>query len=401
MSGERDGIVDSIVDLFKRDVEDKIKRFKDDLNRATFLDSVDPRRENARVTVLIEETLAQFGSNHRQVRVESQTAPSTAIDRGAEASSSGSGGDGLPDGHVNISGLDKVKSVRAFWEKQVIADDYAKRAAPFPELTDAKIQRALEEEGGYIYFLCGKFLETDFSGDVINSEAYNARAGANVMEAVVRELREASTAPSIYHAVKAIDERRLKEVRTNKKIEGDGACYWRAVLDGIPNKVRRLLDLPVDIDFANGCRDDVFPIVDKIRVMTAEFVEQASAKNTVEWREIQGCVTGIYANGDLDAWLLNMRTPLKDLVIGVRYADEMVLAVTPRLFHKLGVDLGVEIVKRITTDESGQVISDESALLVHRVGVHLAYHLHENGIGFHFERVVTNDDRVPQRMRSL
>jgi hypothetical protein len=119
-SGEHDGDMNAIddarrkdwEDTRRKDVEDELKRFNDRLHRANFLDSIDPRPGKERVDELYEELYEerhkQLESNHRQVCSESRAAPSVAIDRRAEASSSSSGGNGLTDGHDNIQGLDKV-----------------------------------------------------------------------------------------------------------------------------------------------------------------------------------------------------------------------------------------------------------------------------------------------------
>jgi hypothetical protein len=94
---------------------------------------------------------------------------------------------------VNIQGLNKVQLIRALWKKQAVSAHYLAHAIPLPELTDDKIQCALTEV--YVYFLCGKYIEVDFSGNEVDSAAYNAHAGANAMETVVQNLRESSVTP--------------------------------------------------------------------------------------------------------------------------------------------------------------------------------------------------------------
>jgi hypothetical protein len=120
-SCEHDGNMNSIDDAMMKDweddvrkqAEDTIKLFKDNLGRARCLDSLLPQPGMSRVDKLHEklreERRKQLESNHRQVRGEIQSAPSAAIDRRrAEVSSSSSGDNGLPDGHDNIQSLDKV-----------------------------------------------------------------------------------------------------------------------------------------------------------------------------------------------------------------------------------------------------------------------------------------------------
>jgi hypothetical protein len=135
-SGEHDGDMNAIddtrrrelEDVLRKDVEDKIKRFNDRLHSANFLDSIDPRPGKERVDELYEELYEerhkQLESNHRQVCGESQAAPSAVIDRRVDTFSSGSGEEGVLDGHVNnIQGLDKVDLGIGHQSDRAVADD--------------------------------------------------------------------------------------------------------------------------------------------------------------------------------------------------------------------------------------------------------------------------------------
>lgn len=291
---------------------------------------------------------------------------------------------------VNIQDLNKVELLRALWEKQIVCARFLADSIPVPELlADARLQQALDEAGGYIHFLCGKFIEANLAGAEADSAAYNAHAGVNAMENVVKDLRKAQIAPVMHAMMNTIREKKLQQRYVPKTVKGDGACFWRCILDGLSNDVRAVMNFPLDVDFANGTRDEVFPHVNKLRVMTAEMVAQLRAEDTNEWRDILTCS---HLEGTLESWLQRMRTPMEELEGDLGYADDLAFAMTPYVFRKLKINLDVNIAQRVYKSKFDEIVRTENTLFVHGWTINLIHLIHaENNLGYHYDRLIQDD----------
>jgi hypothetical protein len=275
---------------------------------------------------------------------------------------------------INIQGLDKVELLIALWEKQVLSGSALRKIAsgfPAPNITRNKALTALTADGGYVEYLCGKFIDTDFSSDVeVDCAGYDHHVGAGAMNDIVESLR----APVLHAALNAVRDHRLQKPSV-KNVESDGVCFWRCVLASIPVSRLRLLRL-VDgpIDFAYDSSAAVFPAVNKLRTMTAEFLEILPTHDPVEWvdvAEIAGTVCR--EEGEtLEQWLTRLKTPVETLEPRRRYADKLVYEATPRVFRKLGIDLRLETVYTIFTDENDDVVREDLSPVVPRIDINLA-----------------------------
>jgi hypothetical protein len=296
----------------------------------------------------------------------------------------------------NIQGLDKADLILAMWEKLEFCDDYLMRPVP-PVLTRERALAALTEDEGYVFILCGKFIKTNFSSDVeVDGTVYDQLAGAGTMKAIVENLRKAQTAPVLHAVLNAARVRRLQKPSI-KKVEQDGACFWRCVLDSIPDSLlRSLLLLPADgpaLDFASAPSADVFPVVDKLRTMTAEFVKQLETEDPDEYTRMK---EGVAEGDTLEQWMCRMQQPIGGLEFEDRYATDLTVPVTSLLFRKLGIDLDIEVAITIYTDKDNNVVRELTKPTVPRIDVNLAYLKRDKGQGYHFDRVI---DKVRDETR--
>jgi hypothetical protein len=295
-----------------------------------------------------------------------------------------------PTTTVNIQGLDKVELLLALWEKQVLSGGSRTRIArgfPAPTITREKALAALTEEGGYVESLCGKWIETDFSSNVVKCDDYDHHVEAGTMARVVENLH----APVLHATLNAVRQRRLQEVFSIKTVTPDGACFWRCLLNGLPDNVCRLLDLPSTTDFANGSAADVFPHVNKLRTMTAETVKLLHTGNSREWRDILECIPREEREEAwLEAWMDRMKTPIESLIGDRRYADDLAIAGTSQMFRKLGVPIRINITTWIYTNEAGDEVRRKAKCDpgMSSMDINLAYLIHEHGRGYHFDRVI-------------
>jgi hypothetical protein len=262
----------------------------------------------------------------------------------------------------NIQGLDKADLILAMWEKLEFCDDLRR-----PVLTRERALTSLIEAGGYVFILCGKVINTDFSSDlVVDGTVYDQHAGAGAMKEIVKNLRS----PVFYATLNAVRQRRLQEVVPVKTVKGDGAFSWRCILDSLPDNVCRLLNLvlPSTIDFANGSGADVLPHVNKLRTMAAEITKELRADDSEEWHNI---VARSPLTCGLDMWLARMETPVENLTDS-REDDGGALAMTMtvRVFHGLGFDLRI-----ITPEGVYEMRNDTSVPIMPRIEVDLASYL--------------------------
>jgi len=86
---------------------------------------------------------------------------------------------------MDISGIDKMKLLRALWEHQVVAGYFGGAAGPSFDETEAK--KAVVAE--YIDYFCGRPIKADLSGNTMSTWLYN-RDSKKKAEDIIAELRK-------------------------------------------------------------------------------------------------------------------------------------------------------------------------------------------------------------------
>lgn len=299
---------------------------------------------------------------------------------------------------VNIEGLDKLELLRVLWERQEPCPEY--RGRDIPVLTDEKASAALADEGGYVHFVCGKYIKIDFSKGDVDGALYDEYAGNGSLEMVVKNMRlrirRNGFQSTLLDAVQQSLSVAVRLSRGYTPIRSDGACYWRCILES----TREVLGISPSVNFTDGTGVDVIMAINRIRVDTASYVMHLREKEPDEWNHIS--VTAqllLEERGELlEEWLARMRTPLEQLSGRDRWADELVFAVTPRMLRMLDVDVDVRVKQWVTTDQYGRVIREIDVALpasTSAVVINLRYYIHENGDGYHYDLLENDAGVVP------
>lgn len=88
---------------------------------------------------------------------------------------------------INISGIDKVKLLKALWMNQSVASFFGNFKALAPAFDEELAKEAVKD---YIDYFNGRCIKTDLSKDLINPWAYDRDAGAGTFQRVVSELKK-------------------------------------------------------------------------------------------------------------------------------------------------------------------------------------------------------------------
>lgn len=296
---------------------------------------------------------------------------------------------------VNIQGKNKVVLLIKLWENQVVADDFRGRVK---QLTPEMALEALSE--GYVYFVCGKFIKVDFSKDLVDSTDYNAHAGPNALENVVKSM-EGNKRENFLTGMKGIKRPATSdEVPGVKVVRGDGLCYWRCILITMRNEFQ----LPDNIDFGTDESNDIYEYVDMLRTHTADFVDALRSDDSDEWKDVNVTAQGLLEerNETLDIWLERLHTPIKNLEGKTRWADELVFSVTPRMLKSLDFDVDIRVKQWITTNQKGEITNSIDAELPNSASpivINLRYYVHENGEGYHYDLITDLPKTTNKRRR--
>lgn len=91
-------------------------------------------------------------------------------------------------GKIDISDVDVCSLVRELWKNMTPASFFLYSGMTPPSApSDNQIMEAVSH--GYIDYLAGRCIKTDFSTKTVNTDLYNRDAGAGAFEKIVQKLR--------------------------------------------------------------------------------------------------------------------------------------------------------------------------------------------------------------------
>jgi len=88
---------------------------------------------------------------------------------------------------IDIVGLDKATILTRLWQNSKTASFFSNTGMSLPPLSLDALQAALQS--GYVDYLCGRVIKTDFSGMDLSPYLYDRDNGAGSMERIIATLR--------------------------------------------------------------------------------------------------------------------------------------------------------------------------------------------------------------------
>jgi len=88
---------------------------------------------------------------------------------------------------VNIKGIDRVQLLKALWEKSEPNPYFTKHGIPPPPWNNKKAIQAVRD---YIDYFQGRFIHSDLSMDIIDSENYDDKYGPGTFQRIVDEVKK-------------------------------------------------------------------------------------------------------------------------------------------------------------------------------------------------------------------
>src|SRR5262249_49577479 len=93
----------------------------------------------------------------------------------------------LHAGDCDIRGIDKADLVRALYRRARPRGDGWRRYNPSDSLSDAEVQAVLNDPD--IYYLKGRVMKIDLTGNTVNTSLYNQENGIGRAEKIIADLR--------------------------------------------------------------------------------------------------------------------------------------------------------------------------------------------------------------------
>ena len=91
---------------------------------------------------------------------------------------------------IDIAGLDKSTVLNRLWQHSKTASFFSTGGISASPLSIQKLKNALKD--GYVDYLCGRVIKTDFSGSALSPYLYDRDNGQGAMSRIIDDLRQES-----------------------------------------------------------------------------------------------------------------------------------------------------------------------------------------------------------------
>jgi hypothetical protein len=166
------------------------------------------------------------------------------------------------------------------------------------------------------------------------------------------------------------------------RVRADGLCFYRCVLESMRVK----LQLCERLNFTDGDGEREIAAIDTLRRDYVGFLDHLRKTEDEDWEDVkivaQHLEPGRTLEELLGEWRTRMSTPARVLQVeGKRgeWADELVFALTPRMFKAMGFDMDLRIGHWVGAPPAQAQTSDADHT------IWLQYQLDANREGLHFD----------------
>jgi TPR repeat protein len=169
------------------------------------------------------------------------------------------------------------------------------------------------------------------------------------------------------------------------KVKADGFSYYRCVLESM----RHQLQMCKDLNFIEGNGDAEITAIDMLRRNHVEFLDHLRQTEDSEWKVVkvvaEKMIPGQALDSTLEAWKTLMLTPAFELQQEGRrekVVDELVFAITPRLFAAMGFNIDLRIGHWVGASMPSR--ADDVTVKT----IELNYRMDANREGYHYDLIL-------------